>query len=103
MERMEKLRAFLGANPTDSFLQHALALEYVKVEEDEKARQIFEKLLSENPSYVGSYYHLAKLLERANEKETALEWYLKGMAQAREAGDNHSYNELLAAFEELND
>ncbi|GAC1424152.1 MAG: hypothetical protein NVS1B13_26000 [Flavisolibacter sp.] len=103
MERMEKLIEFLAANPTDSFLQHALALEFVKLEDDKKARQIFEKLLSENPRYVGSYYHLGKLLERNNEKETALHWFSKGMVQAKEAGDNHSYNELLAAFEEIND
>ena len=34
MERIEKLKEFLRASPADSFLQHALALEYIKTGDD---------------------------------------------------------------------
>lgn len=101
MERIEKLKEYLRANPTDNFLQHALALEYIKIGDDEKARRLFEEILSRDPSYIGSYYHLAKLLERVDTPEMAISCYEKGMAAARAAGDQHAYNELQMAYEEL--
>jgi len=93
----------LKANPQDSFLQHALALEYVKMGRDADARQVFENILTQEPGYIGSYYHLAKLLERTGEKDRAIEWYEKGMQAAKAAGDSHSLGELRAAWENLVD
>ncbi len=101
MDRIEKLKEFLLASPHDGFLQHALALEYVKMGRDEEARRIFEELLLRDPGYVGSYYHLAKLLERTGEQSLAIEWYEKGMDAAKAAGDKHAYGELKSAYEEL--
>lgn len=101
MDRIEKIREFLQANPSDNFLRHALALEYIKAGNQSEARALFEAILLASPDYVGSYYHLAKLLETMNETAMAIEWYQKGMAAARGAGDNHSYNELQAAYEDL--
>ena len=101
MERIEKLREFLRASPSDSFLQHALALEYIKVGDDHAARLLFEEILARDPGYIGSYYHLAKLLEKANDQQSAITWYEKGMAAAKSAGDQHAYNELQMAYEEL--
>lgn len=101
MERIEKLKEYLLASPHDSFLQHALALEYIKIGEDETARRLFEELLQREPGYVGSYYHLAKLLERNGEQSLAIEWYEKGMSAAKTAGENHAYGELRSAYEEL--
>lgn len=101
MERIEKLKAFLEQNPDDSFVQHALALEYVKLNNDAAARDIWESLLAKNENYVGSYYHLAKLLERQNQKEAAIAAYEKGMQVAKSVRDNHAYNELQAAHEDL--
>jgi Tfp pilus assembly protein PilF len=101
MDRIARINEFLQANPKDNILRHALALEYMKLEEDSRARGLFEAILTESPEYVGSYYHLAKLLEKMQERELAIEWYEKGMAEAKKAGDNHSYNELQAAYEDL--
>ena len=47
MARIERIKEMLAANPHDSFLQHALALEYIKIEEDEQAKTLFENLLNE--------------------------------------------------------
>ena len=33
--------------------------------------------------------------------KAAIKWYEKGMAEAKKAGDNHAYNELRSAYEEL--
>lgn len=101
MERIEKLKQFLLSSPGDSFLQHALALEYIKMGDDSTARQVFEALLDRDPSYIGSYYHLGKLLERNNDNDGAIKWYEKGMEEARKAGDDHAYGELRGALEEL--
>lgn len=101
MDRINKLTEYLKASPADSFLQHALALEHIKANDDYQAKKLFENILLRDPTYVGTYYHLAKLLERIGENELAIQWYEKGMAAAKEAGDQHSYNELQAAYEDL--
>lgn len=101
MERIEKLKEFLAANPADSFVQHALALEYIKRGNDEEARLLFEDILNREPGYIGSYYHLAKLHERNERTDDAIRVYEKGMEEARKAGDDHSLGELRGAYEEL--
>ena len=101
MDRIEKLSEFLKSNPRDSFVQHALALEYIKLGEEEKARELFETILKREPGYVGSYYHLAKLLERNGDMVEAIRVYEKGMEEAKRAGENHAYGELRSALEEL--
>jgi Tfp pilus assembly protein PilF len=101
MEKIEKLKSFLHDSPGDPFLKHALALEYVKMGNESLARQYFLEILDRDPSYIGSYYHLARLLERAGETDNARSWYEKGMIAAKNAGDLHAYNELQAAYEDL--
>lgn len=101
MDRIEQLQKFLEQNPNDSFLKHALALEYIKLGDDETARGLFEELLANDPGYVGSYYHLGKLFERNGNEQKAIEWYEKGMHMAKEKGEQHAFGELRGAWEEL--
>ncbi len=101
MDRIEKLKDFLKASPQDSFIQHALALEYVKLGDEMAARQLFETILNRQPNYIGSYYHLAKLLERTGKVDDAIKVYEKGMEEAKKAGEDHAYSELRGAYEEL--
>jgi len=103
MDRVEKLKEYLKANGDDSFLQHALALEYIKIGNDEEARKLFNEILLREPTYVGSYYHLGKLLERVADFDKAIRIYKRGMEEAKKAGDMHSYNELQGALEDLED
>jgi len=101
--RIEKLKEYLKTAQKDSFLQHALALEYIKIGDDEEARKLFVEILLREPTYIGSYYHLGKLLERTGETEKAITIYEKGMQEAKRVGDNHSYNELMGAYEDLSE
>lgn len=101
MERINRLKAFLAESPEDSFVQHALALEYIKLGDDIAARGLFEAILERDPGYIGSYYHLAKLLERHEDTEAAILWYQRGMEAATKAGDQHALGELRSALEEL--
>jgi len=101
MDRIQKIKEFLLQQPNDSFLQHALALEYIKLGNDEEARKLFEQILTRDPAYIGSYYHLAKLFDRNQQREDAIKVYEKGMEEAAKAGENHAYGELRSAYEEL--
>lgn len=101
MDRVERIKQMLKENPDDSFLQHALALEFIKLGDDGEAKRLFEKILKREPGYVGSYYHLAKLLERNGETGEAVKVYERGMEEARKAGDQHSFSELKSACDEL--
>lgn len=101
MMRIEKLKEFLKSNPEDSFVQHAMALEYIKLGYDEPAKSLFKEILNREPDYIGSYYHLAKLLERNDKTDEAVAVYVKGMEEAKKAGENHAFGELRGAWEEL--
>ncbi|RYZ48339.1 MAG: hypothetical protein EOP49_18905 [Sphingobacteriales bacterium] len=100
-ERIEKLKSFLAQSPEDSFLNHALALEYIKAGHDSEARLLFESTMRREPGYVATYYHLGKLLERSGDSQAAISTYEAGMEIAKAAGDQHSYNELRGAYEDL--
>jgi Tfp pilus assembly protein PilF len=101
MDRIASLKDFLKQTPDDSFLKHALALEYIKLGNDTDARQLFEELLAHDPGYVGSWYHLGKLLERVGEEKQAIAVYEKGMEMAKAANNRHAYNELQMALDDL--
>ena len=101
MDRIVKIKEFLEKQPKDNFLRHALALEYLKIGDDETAKNFFLEILTDSPDYIGSYYHLAKTLQKLGLNEQAIEWYEKGMAAAKQAKDQHAYNELQSAYEDL--
>lgn len=103
MSRIEKLLEYMKTSDKDSFLQHALALEYIKIGNDAEARKLFNEILLREPSYIGSYYHLGKLLERIGDTPKAIRIYERGMLESKKAGDNHTYNELQGAYEDLVD
>ena len=99
--RIEKILAFLKESPNDSFLHHALALEYVKEGNDTEAKKCFEQNLNNDAGYVATYYHLGKLLERMQDIQHAIAIYEKGMEQAKATKDMHTYSELQNAHEDL--
>lgn len=101
MDKIKKLQEYLGRQPEDTFLMHALALEYVKVDDLQAAKGWFERVLTIDPGYTGTYYHLAKLLEAIGAREDAIRVYEQGMEACTAAGDQHAYRELQSAYEDL--
>ncbi len=91
----------LGESPDDSFLLFAVAKEYEGQGRDAEALTYYQRLLTTDPTYVGLYYHLGKLYERAAQIQEAWKTYTEGMAVARQAGDRHALSELAAARLEL--
>lgn len=100
-ERIEKLRVYLQQSPDDCFLNHALALEYIKLGDDVAAGELFKKNMAYDTTYLATYYHYAKLLERQGDESQAIEVYEQGMKESKQAGDNHTLSELRSAYEEL--
>lgn len=100
-ERIKKLQSYLEQSPDDCFLNHALALEYIKIGKEVEAKEQFVKNLSFDVNYIATYYHLAKLLERLGDEDEAVKVYEQGMAIAKAQDDNHSFSELRSAYEEL--
>jgi len=100
MSRLEKLLEFLKNEPNDEFLQYALATEYLRLNETDKALQYYENLVTNHPDYVGTYYHLGKLYEALNRTPDAISIYEKGMEIAKNKRDNHAFSELQAVYRE---
>lgn len=103
MERIEKLKLMLEQSSEDCFLWHALGLEYIKVNELKQAEASFEKVLTINEDYVGTYYHLAHLYLQTNQHEAALATFEKGIEVATRLKDMHARNELQMALDEFED
>lgn len=101
--RLTQLLAMLKEMPNDSFLLFALAKEYEGMGEVEQALQRYRDLVAIDPNYVGTYYHLGKLLSRLEEFSAAFECYNAGMLVAKQQKDQHAYNELAGAKLELGD
>ena len=91
----------LAQQPTDSFLNHAMALEEIKLGNEAAARSLFESIMQRDPQYIGSYYHLGKLLERQGDETAAIEVFERGMEVAQKLGDQHALNELRGAYDNL--
>lgn len=95
--RIEQLQEFLKDDISDSFLQYALALEYVRVKENDIARDCFLKLIKEDKNYVASYYQLGKLYESLNEVEKAMGVYKNGIEIAQKIENKKTLLELEEA------
>ncbi|MBT8220336.1 MAG: tetratricopeptide repeat protein [Bacteroidia bacterium] len=103
MSRIEQLKDFLKESPEDSFLRFALAKEYEKSHQTERALAFFTQIANDDPEYVGLYYHLGKLYLNMGEVRKSFDTYTKGMEVARSQDDKHALSELVAARMEIDE
>ena len=96
-DRLDQLLEFYEEDPNDNFVRFALAQEYLKRDNTERALNLFEELVETDPDYVGTYYHLGKLYERLNRTEDAIETYDDGITVARKQQDTKDLSELQDA------
>lgn len=99
--RIEQIKEFLKDDSNDSFLKYALALEYVRIEENDTAKDCFLKLIKEDENYLASYYQLGKLYESLNDLENAVEIYEKGIKIAQKSENKKTLLELQEAYNML--
>lgn len=101
MNRITTLLEFLSEDPDDAFVRFALASEYVKAGEFDAALMWFEKLVLDQPDYVGAYYHLGKLYLRLGRENEALKTFDDGIEAASRVNDFHAASELRSAKMEV--
>lgn len=94
------LKKYMEENPNDPFNIYALALEYLDL--DVKiSRSYFDKLLTNHPDYLPTYYHAANLYLEMNNVEEAKKLYNKGIELAEKQGDLNTIKELKNALSAL--
>jgi len=99
--RIAQIKEFLKESPEDTFLNYALAIEYIGLQDFNKAKLIFEQLLLNNPEYTATYYHYGKLLLKEGKKEEAIEIFNMGIKKADFNKELHTSAELRSALNEI--
>ncbi len=100
-DRLHALQAFHEEDPDDAFVRFALAQEYLKRGDIEEALRFFEGLVSKDPEYVGTWYHLGKLYQELGRSEDAVRTYTQGIAVAGRQRDTHAQAELRDALMQI--
>ena len=103
LSRLQQIEEMLKSEPTDSFLNYALALEYAKLNDIKKAIELIESLLLHDENYLGAYYQLGKYYEQSNQKESATTIFNKGISIAKTQKNNKALSELNEALWMLED
>jgi Tfp pilus assembly protein PilF len=101
--RLHYILEMLEKEPNDSFLRYALALEYARGNETQKAIEQLEDLLLNDVNYLGAYYQLGKYYEETEQQQKAAETYQKGIAIARLQNNKKTLGELNEALQQLED
>jgi Tfp pilus assembly protein PilF len=101
LARIEQLQQLLRDEPADAFLQHALAMEYVSINENQKAVDILTQLLIDQPDYLASYYQLGQLFEKLGKVKEACETYRRGIELAKQQFKTKTMAELQSALSQL--
>jgi Tfp pilus assembly protein PilF len=103
MDRFQHLQNLLAAEPEDSFLNYALALEYSNKNELITAIELIEKVLQRDEHYLGAYLQLGGLYEKTAQVDKAKVIYEKGISIAHLQKNRKAKGELTMALELLDD
>ncbi len=99
MDRLAKLLEMERVSPGDPFLKYAVAMDYLAQGKEAESRPYFERLVTDHPDYVATYYQYGKLEEEAGNTAAAETLYKAGIEKATAAGDKKTAGELRAALE----
>lgn len=98
MDRIQVLKDFIQKEPNDPFNKYALAMEYVTTD-PKQAEILFDKLISDHPEYLPTYYQAAHLFWELGKFERALEVFEKGIELAQSQNNSKTLAELKNAFQ----
>ncbi len=102
-QRISLINEMLKKDPTDAFLNYAVALELAKQGEINEAIDTLKQLIKRKPDYLPSYYQLGKYYEETNKTEKAIDIYRKGVELAQKQNNNKAQGELSEALWLLED
>ncbi len=103
LSRFQQIQEMLKSEPTDSFLNYALALEFAKENNFLQATELIEKVLQLDENYLAAYYQLGKYYEERNELEKAIATYQKGIEIAKKQNNRKTLAELNEALILINE
>ncbi|MBK7149136.1 MAG: hypothetical protein IPH78_10040 [Bacteroidetes bacterium] len=103
MNRLDTLLKMAADKPHDPFLQYALALEYVSLQQADKALAFFAALIEEHPAYLPTYYQYGQWLESNGQNTEALRIYTQGHQLAMQLHDTKTARELQQAMDNIED
>ena len=93
----------LQKEPEDVFLNYALAMEYLGVDNLAAAIHQFEKTLQIDPNYLPCFYQLGQVNEKLDDPDKALDYYKQGADLARSQNNHKALGELQRAIWMLED
>ena len=99
--RLQQLENFLKESPNDAFILFAIAKEHEGLQNTTEAIAFYRQLEKDHKDYVGTYYHLGKIMEQTEGIDAAILVYEAGMAVAKAQGDKHALSELAGAKMEI--
>lgn len=101
--RLEQLQQMLQQEPNDEFLQYAVCMEYMALQQFEKAAGGLWQIVESNANYLAAYYQLGKCLEAQNKVAEARRVYEDGVKIAKAQNNSKTLNELNEALFLLED
>jgi tetratricopeptide (TPR) repeat protein len=96
-ERLKILFQYLEEEPNEPFNVYAIAMEYMS-KDIQKAKFYLEKLLTEHPDYVPTYYHAAAVYVELEDYTKAEHIYQLGIEKAHQKQSMKAYDELKRAY-----
>ena len=97
-ERLQKLQKMLEAEPNDTFLLYAIALEMKKAEQLPAALEYLTRVIAIDPGYCYAYHQKGLVYEQQGDLNSAKQAYREGIAAAERKGDAHARDEIAGAL-----
>ncbi|HUN69891.1 MAG TPA: tetratricopeptide repeat protein [Burkholderiales bacterium] len=88
------LEKLLGTPRDGALLRYSLGIEYLKLDDADKAAGFLREAVARDPGYSAAWRSLGRALEAAAQPTEALEAYRSGIAAAREKGDKQAEKEM---------
>jgi len=100
--RIDKIQAMLQDDPRDAFLRYTLAMEYRKLDENDKSLELLTELANnEEPRYVAAFFMAAQQLVELDRIEEARTFLRDGIDEARSQGNHHAAAEMSELLSEI--
>ena len=99
--RKQQIEEMLADEPNDPFLRYGLAMEHLGAGDVEGAVRCLRDLIALDPGYVPAYQQCAQALARLGRTAEAADVFRRGIAAARQKGDEHAAGEMQGMLDSL--
>ena len=99
--RKQQIEELLKDDPNDPFLRYGLAMEHVSAGQDAEAVCCFQGMFQDLPDYVPAYMQGGQALARLGRIDEARAAFERGIAAARQQGNQHAAEEMQGMIDGL--